>query len=115
MMIRKPAHGEPCTRCGVCCYAVLCPLGKHVFGSDRTGPCPALSVDDDHTAHCLLTEFGEVRMRAAAALLIGAGDGCDARFNGEPANSRFHAKLERLDQLRAEELAAARKLWEMEE
>ena len=42
---RKPAYGEPCNGCGVCCLAAPCPLGMLL--SRRTqGACAALAWDD---------------------------------------------------------------------
>jgi hypothetical protein len=37
----KPALGEPCNGCGVCCLAEPCPLGMALSGR-RTGACDAL-------------------------------------------------------------------------
>ena len=107
---RKPAHGSPCNRCGVCCYGSLCQLGKHVFG-DQPGPCPALSHDGVATATCGLVAASPPAMSAAAKTIILAGAGCDSRINSEPINHAFNRKLERQDLKYAERIAAARKLW----
>jgi hypothetical protein len=37
----KPAFGEACNGCGVCCLAETCPLGLLISRS-RLGPCKAL-------------------------------------------------------------------------
>lgn len=37
----KPALGEPCNGCGVCCLVEPCPLGV-VLSRRRTGACDAL-------------------------------------------------------------------------
>lgn len=37
----KPAVGEPCNGCGLCCALETCPLGRLRFLQAR-GPCPAL-------------------------------------------------------------------------
>ena len=100
MLDRKPAHGAPCNRCGLCCIATICPLGQAVFGRE-TGPCPALvrAVAPGEQYGCGLVAapdryrvgaavvHGVEKMRKAAMTLIGASTGCDARFNGEPAKS----------------------------
>lgn len=116
MMAKKPPHGAPCTRCGVCCYVVQCELSLHLFGP-RPGPCPALVIPEDGRAVCGLVEGfrkdGATQLATAAALLIGAGDGCDARFNGEPTDHRFHAKQARFDELRAVDIKAARQMFGM--
>lgn len=70
-------------------------------------------IDDEGRGACAPATIGSRQHKDAAFLLIGAGDGCDARFNGEPTNRLFHFKQERLDEIRAEQIAAARKLWEM--
>lgn len=37
----KPAVGQPCNGCGVCCALETCPLARLRFWQ-RHGPCPAL-------------------------------------------------------------------------
>ena len=37
----KPAEGEPCNGCGVCCALETCPLARLRFFR-KSGPCPAL-------------------------------------------------------------------------
>ncbi|MDH5538937.1 MAG: hypothetical protein OEY03_05990 [Rhizobacter sp.] len=41
----KPALGQACTGCGVCCLAEPCPLGQLLSGR-RHGACTALRWDD---------------------------------------------------------------------
>lgn len=110
MLGRKPPHGQPCNRCGACCAVTLCALGQIVFRR-ALGPCPAL-VETSLGTSCGLTQVEDGDARAAALLLIGAGDGCDARFNGEPVDHAFHNHLARLDRERASRLRHARRLWE---
>jgi hypothetical protein len=94
MLARKPAHGAACTHCGLCCVATLCGLAQHVFHRPATpGPCPALTLRNGVSA-CGLVEQTTGEMRAAALHLIGAGDNCDARFNGEPRNMAYAARQE---------------------
>jgi len=54
------------------------------------------------------------KLRDAARIIIGAGAGCDARFNGEPADRAFYRKIEQWDREHAAEIAAARKIWGIE-
>lgn len=42
----KPALGEPCNGCGVCCLLEPCPLGVVISGH-RTGACAAVVWSDD--------------------------------------------------------------------
>lgn len=44
-------------------------------------------------------------------LLIGAGDGCDARFNGEPVSEEFNERMRMLDRERWHQLWRAREAW----
>lgn len=114
LLKQKPPHGAPCTRCGLCCVATLCPLALHVFG-ERAGPCPALLWDAANKSACRLTTDARLPepMRAAALHLIGSGTGCDARFNGEPINHAFYDQLREHDRLTAKQTSAAREQWRM--
>ncbi len=42
---RKPAYGQACNGCGICCLAAPCPLGMLVSGR-RQGACAALLWDE---------------------------------------------------------------------
>lgn len=124
MVERKPPHGSPCNRCGACCYATLCPLGKKVFGREL-GPCPALiHAPGQVEAHCGLVAapakfYPLAVLRAgssqaasdAAALLVGSGTGCDARINGEARNEQFYRDLRLWDRRNAAAVREARKTW----
>jgi hypothetical protein len=103
---RKPKHGAPCNGCGACCMVTRCDLSQHVFGLDEIGPCPALTQTSYCTYGCGLVldpkKWAPARAMAkgarslsnAAFLLIGGGDGCDARFNGEERNVPFAEALD---------------------
>lgn len=91
-MLTKPRHGQPCNGCGGCCAAQRCPLAQIVFGPG--GRCPALEVQlpaftcglIDHPeryAPGVVTRHGARDAGRAAAVLIGAGLGCDALVEGE--------------------------------
>lgn len=122
MLERKPAHGAPCTRCGLCCVATICPLGRAVFKRSE-GPCPALEQVEPHVYACGLVAnpanyakhvtdaCGPLVASAAAGMLVGSGDGCDARFNGEPINYAFYIKLAQLDKVNASHAAQAKRIW----
>jgi hypothetical protein len=127
MLERKPKHGEPCTNCGLCCVASLCSLGQHVFKRERfPGPCPGLMKDEaDGTYFCDVARNPQAYaqrlspsikigvLRHAALLIINAGTGCDARFNGEPSNPEFNRKMEEWDRRLAAALSQARRIWGM--
>lgn len=101
---RKPPHGAPCNRCGICCLATLCPLGQRLFGGEL-GPCPALEPAEGGAFACgvvanpikharrAVLQHGAEKVSEAALLLIGGQTGCDARINGEPKNESFYEML----------------------
>lgn len=124
MAARKPAHGQPCNGCGVCCHISVCPLGQSVFGP-RLGPCPAVqkNPDDPHKWECgLVVEPMRFvmhkclahtwqAMRAAASILIGTGDGCDCRINGEEADQKAYARWTEATRKNRDAIRAARRLF----
>ena len=126
MMDRKPPHGAPCNRCGLCCIASLCPAAAQVFKRpEHPGPCPALIIDSDISSCGLIVEpekhtaviaavHGKAPAADAARWLVGFGTGCDARFNGEAADQAFYAKLNQWDRDFNSEVAKAKKVWRME-
>jgi hypothetical protein len=79
----KPAAGESCNGCGVCCAWRPCPIGALVSARWR-GPCRALHWDASRSRHlCGLLAGPGTAGRPAwiQALLrrwIAAGQGCDA-------------------------------------
>jgi hypothetical protein len=114
ILARKPAHGAPCNRCGLCCIATLCDIGRTLFRQER-GPCPALQWDGEESRCGILAEPNLPKPLAdAAALLLYAGRGCDARFNGEPKNETFNATERAYEREHADELRQARDLWRVE-
>lgn len=104
VVAKKPPHGSPCNRCGVCCMVAQCDLSRLLFG-EKNGPCQALEKDGDEY-HCgvvrsptnfapaTVTKCGEDGVRDAIALIIRAGIGCDARINGEPINHTFNYEVD---------------------
>ena len=124
LLDKKPPHGEPCTRCGLCCVASLCPLAKRVFG-DRPGPCPALSYDETPGSVCglvatpekfawaVVLRHGREAAGAAARYLIGSATGCDARVNGEKPNRDFYARLRIWDRKNRRHIDAAKQVWKV--
>jgi hypothetical protein len=113
----KPPHGAPCNRCGLCCRASLCELARHVHQRPAwPGPCPSLVIGEDDKAACGIVEMAATRFpiaAEAARLLIGSDTGCDARFNGEPANDLFYWRLDKWDHDNADAIRDARAVWGM--
>jgi hypothetical protein len=84
----KPAWGQPCNGCGVCCLQEPCPVGV-LLSRRRSGACDALRWSDPaRRYHCgLLSTPEEVLPRALrpfsawisrrARRWIAAGVGCD--------------------------------------
>lgn len=101
--MKKPAHGTKCNNCGQCCRAMRCPLGQMVFGPVRDEEaCPALDfkfpgftcglvATPVKYAPAVVAKHGVEAARNAAALLIGAGMGCDALLVGETPNEEWRA------------------------
>ena len=117
MIVNKPSHGAACTRCGACCYAMQCSFSRRLLGP-KPGPCNALRRQEDGTYACGIIEEAEKEdkeLAAAAALIIGTGMGCDARFNGEPGDPNFYARLDRHRAEKIKDIKAAYALWGMEE
>lgn len=121
---RKPPHGSPCNRCGMCCMTSLCQLGQHIFRRERQpGPCPGLVPDGEGEYACdvvrnpqayaqrLSSSIKVHALREAAKRIIYADDGCDARFNGEPVNARYHRECAIRDAINKPKRDAALKLW----
>lgn len=118
---KKPPHGQPCNSCGLCCVATLCPLGRFIFGREL-GPCPALEYVGDRSqcglvvhpmkhAMTKVLEHGPTKMSTAAVVLIGSGLGCDARFNGEPADQDFYSRLREHDRKNRATANRAKATW----
>ncbi|MCU0763988.1 MAG: hypothetical protein MUF76_13790 [Hydrogenophaga sp.] len=91
----KPALGQPCNGCGVCCLWEPCPLGQ-VVSRKRTGACRALRWDDAQRLYrCgVLTDTEALLgprwqwlarpLRRLAHRWIAAGVGCDASLEATP-------------------------------
>jgi hypothetical protein len=117
----KPPHGSPCNGCGRCCLESLCPLGEHLF-EKQEGPCPALQPAGQGRWECGVIiqpgvfalvqtlRHGAKRMSAAAALLLGAGHGCDA-IDNEPVNEAFEARQDAYVYANAEAAVEAQLMW----
>jgi Fe-S-cluster-containing hydrogenase component 2 len=73
----KPAIGDPCNGCGVCCLAEPCPLGV-LASRRRQGACAALQWDAPQRRYrCGMAE-GRSLWAALARRWIAAGRGCDS-------------------------------------
>jgi hypothetical protein len=109
MLEKKPPHGAPCNRCGLCCYALLCDLAQSIHHR-RQGPCPELVFDADGS-RCGLVDRSEGKKQIAARLLINAGQGCDMKLAGEPRDEAYTARMEAVDRQNAARLRIARQRW----
>ena len=94
----KPAPGQPCNGCGVCCAAQPCPLGV-VLTRRRRGACTALRWDEVQVRYrCgALTEAASTfglptwaapALRRIAARWIAAGSGCDSELEPQARAAR---------------------------
>ncbi len=80
----KPAFGQPCNGCGVCCLAEPCPIGIVVSRKTR-GACAALVWSEDQRRyHCGLLTRPHLRwLQPLLRRWISAGSGCDATLETE--------------------------------
>jgi hypothetical protein len=90
----KPAEGQPCNGCGVCCALETCPTARLRF-RQKNGPCPALEWSETETRyHCglllrptyyfgWLPRLAEGISRRLLARWIASGIGCDCNANPE--------------------------------
>lgn len=73
----KPAEGQPCNGCGLCCIRQVCEVGFMVFGKNQAAPCPGLlRRDGRYWCKVVLTERQHA-MPPLAEAMLGIGDGCD--------------------------------------
>ena len=84
----KPAPGDPCNGCGVCCAAETCPSTRLLY-LRRKGPCPALAwkaEENRYRCGLLVDPAAHLRWlprclnetaRRIVARGIAAGSGCD--------------------------------------
>ena len=72
----KPAWGEPCNGCGVCCLSEPCPAGVWV-SRRRHGACTAVQWDG-HRYRCGLVDAARPWLRTFMRRWIAAGRGCDS-------------------------------------
>jgi hypothetical protein len=91
----KPAEGQPCNGCGVCCALETCPAARLRFLQIK-GPCPALewAANDKRYVCGLLTRpahflkylpnRGEPMASRLFARWISAGRGCDCSVDAQP-------------------------------
>jgi hypothetical protein len=82
----KPAPGDACNGCGVCCAAEPCPVGQ-VLSRRRRGACVALRWSDDgHRYRCGVVDDPARHLpwlppawgRRLALRWIAASRGCDS-------------------------------------
>lgn len=89
----RPPFGDPCNHCGMCCKEQICAWGSSALrlveklGDRVPGPCPAQLEVEPGVFKCGLAikpkfftgaQGPSEGLRETAALLIGAGLGCDA-------------------------------------
>jgi len=87
----KPAFGDACNGCGVCCQQEVCPLGRATFG-EVAAPCPALVFGQARFWCALVLGERELRRQDPSEppcletmLAIGLGCDSEAPAAGTPA------------------------------
>ena len=79
----KPASGQTCNGCGVCCAAAPCPLGMWLSRS-AVGPCARLLWDETRQRYvCGALSQASGWRAALARRWIAAGAGCDCSLDAE--------------------------------
>jgi hypothetical protein len=90
----KPAPGQPCNGCGVCCAAETCPLAR-VLLLQWHAPCRALQWDDalqHYRCGLLVSPLAHLRglpvgseglIRRGVRRWIAAGVGCDSAVQAD--------------------------------
>ncbi|HQY10278.1 MAG: hypothetical protein IPG57_25515 [Burkholderiales bacterium] len=88
----KPAPGQPCNGCGICCLVEPCPLGV-LLSARRHGACRALVWDDGTQRYLCGALLGQPQalppplrllrlpLQLVARRLIAAGIGCDCELD----------------------------------
>jgi len=99
----KPPYGSPCNNCGLCCINQPCPLAFSVMNlhPNFQGRCPALRADmtcdivaqPHHYSIGTVIQHGATKASDAAAVLIGAGIGCDAQLEGEETDPSIRERI----------------------
>lgn len=83
----KPALGDACNGCGLCCAYAPCPLGM-LLSRRRQGACMALEwTDAERRYRCGVLQAVSQRWprwRWIVQRWIAAGDGCDASLQAAP-------------------------------
>ncbi len=73
----KPAYGQACNGCGVCCLVEPCPVGM-VLSLKRSGECRMLRWSAEETRYVCGALRGAPRlMKPLLRRWIAAGVGCD--------------------------------------
>ena len=68
----KPAFGQPCNGCGVCCLVAPCPLGQ-IVSRRRRSVCAALVWNEtQHHYRCGMVEDPRARLRWMPAWMMPA-------------------------------------------
>jgi hypothetical protein len=83
---RKPAEGEACNGCGLCCAIALCPLAAEFLDAAEP-PCPAMEFADGRfwcglarrpSRYFGTPASGNRLIRPMVQQALSIGEGCDA-------------------------------------
>jgi hypothetical protein len=124
-MLKKPAIGQSCNGCGLCCQITMCSIASFAlsrvenWGDRAPGPCPAVTKSEGKLVCGLIlrptdwlpkNKNSVTAIRDSMKLCIGSGFGCD-EAGEEPAataqpaldeiRARFAARYSQADILKA--------------
>jgi hypothetical protein len=74
----KPAYGQPCNGCGLCCSVEVCKIGQAALGEDTQAPCELMLFENGRFWCKLVLAENMAGMEPIIAQALGAGRGCDS-------------------------------------
>jgi len=74
----KPAEGQPCNGCGLCCIREVCSIGVKIYGPQVQAPCPGLHAQDGRYWCKVVLAERQAALPPIVATMLDIGGGCDS-------------------------------------